>query len=106
MPADALAVHGLTAEFLADKPLFGAIADGFLAFVGDAPLVAHNAGFDKCLSQCRAKAHGQATYWNRARDRHRWCWRDASIPADHLGSPLCQVVRRAVGMHPVHHLAA
>jgi hypothetical protein len=70
VPADALAVHGLTAEFLADKPLFGAIADEFLAFVGDAPLVAHNAGFDQCLSQCRAKAHGQATYWNRARDRH------------------------------------
>jgi len=46
MPADALAVHGLTAEFLADKPLFGAVADEFRAFVGDAPLVAHNAGFD------------------------------------------------------------
>jgi DNA polymerase III subunit epsilon len=46
MPADAVAVHGLTAEFLADKPLFGAVADEFLAFVGDAPLVAHNAGFD------------------------------------------------------------
>jgi len=43
VPADALAVHGLTAEFLADKPLFGAIADEFLAFVGDAPLVPHNA---------------------------------------------------------------
>ena len=46
MPPDALAVHGLTAEFLADKPLFAAIADEFLAFIGDAPLVAHNAGFD------------------------------------------------------------
>jgi hypothetical protein len=46
MPADALAVHGLTAEFLADKPLFAAVADGVLAFVGDTPLVAHNAGFD------------------------------------------------------------
>jgi DNA polymerase III subunit epsilon len=46
MPADAVAVHGLTAEFLADKPLFGDVADEFLAFVGDAPLVAHNAGFD------------------------------------------------------------
>ena len=32
VPADALAVHALTAEFLADRPLFGAIADGFLAF--------------------------------------------------------------------------
>jgi DNA polymerase III epsilon subunit-like protein len=46
MPADALAVHGLTAEFFADKPLFGAVADEFLASVGDASLVAHNAGFD------------------------------------------------------------
>ena len=46
MPADALAVHGLSAEFLVDKPLFGAVADEFLAFVGDAPLVAHNASFD------------------------------------------------------------
>jgi DNA polymerase III subunit epsilon len=46
MPADAVAVHGLTAEFLADKPLFAAIADEPLAFVGDAPLVVRNAGFD------------------------------------------------------------
>jgi hypothetical protein len=46
MPADAIAVHGLTDAFLADKPLFAAVADEFLAFVGDAPLVAHNAGFD------------------------------------------------------------
>jgi DNA polymerase-3 subunit epsilon len=46
MPADALAVHGLSTEFLTDKPLFGAVADEFLAFVGDALLVAHNAGFD------------------------------------------------------------
>ena len=44
--ADAAAVHGLTTEFLADKPLFGAVADELVAFVGDAPLVAHNAGFD------------------------------------------------------------
>jgi DNA polymerase III subunit epsilon len=46
MPGDAVAVHGLTAEFLGDKPLFAAVAGDLLAFVGDAPLVAHNAGFD------------------------------------------------------------
>ena len=40
MPADALAVHGLSAEFLADKPLFAAVAEEFLAFVGHVPLVA------------------------------------------------------------------
>ena len=38
VPADAVAVHGLTTEFLADRPLFGAVADELLAFVGDAPL--------------------------------------------------------------------
>jgi DNA polymerase III subunit epsilon len=46
VPADAVAVHGLTTEFLADNPLFADVADELLAFLGDAPLVAHNAGFD------------------------------------------------------------
>jgi DNA polymerase III subunit epsilon len=46
MPQEAEAVHGLTAAFLSDKPLFGEIADELLAFLGDAPLVMHNAGFD------------------------------------------------------------
>jgi DNA polymerase-3 subunit epsilon len=46
IPAEAFAVHGLSAEFLADKPLFADIAEEFLAFLGDAPLVIHNAGFD------------------------------------------------------------
>jgi DNA polymerase-3 subunit epsilon len=44
--AEALAVHGLSNEFLADKPLFSEIVDEFLAFIGDAPLVIHNASFD------------------------------------------------------------
>jgi DNA polymerase III subunit epsilon len=56
MPADAVAVHGLTAEFLADKPLFAAIADEFLAFVGDAPIVAHNAGFDVAFINAELRA--------------------------------------------------
>lgn len=42
----AVEVHGLTCEFLADKPRFAAIADGFMAFVRDAQLVIHNAPFD------------------------------------------------------------
>lgn len=46
MPAEAFAVHGLSAEFLKDKPLFADIADEFLAFIGEDPLVIHNAGFD------------------------------------------------------------
>jgi DNA polymerase III subunit epsilon len=46
VPAEAYAVHGLSAEFLKDKPTFAEICEDFLAFVGDAPLVAHNATFD------------------------------------------------------------
>jgi DNA polymerase III subunit epsilon len=46
MPTDAQAVHGLTTEFLAGQPLFSAVVDEFLDFIGDAPLVIHNAEFD------------------------------------------------------------
>ena len=46
MPAEAFAVHGLSSEFLADKPLFAHIVEEFLQFIGDAPLVIHNASFD------------------------------------------------------------
>ncbi|MEN3349070.1 MAG: polymerase subunit epsilon [Bradyrhizobium sp.] len=46
MPAEAFAVHGLSTEFLASKPLFTEVVDEFLAFIGDTPLVIHNASFD------------------------------------------------------------
>jgi DNA polymerase-3 subunit epsilon len=46
MPAQALAVHGLTGDFLSDKPLFAHKVADLIAFLGDAPLVAHNAMFD------------------------------------------------------------
>ncbi|MDC0887194.1 DNA polymerase III subunit epsilon [Altererythrobacter sp.] len=46
MPAGAEAVHGLSEAFLSDKPLFKDTAQELLDFIGDAPLVAHNASFD------------------------------------------------------------
>ncbi|MFN3470491.1 MAG: DNA polymerase III subunit epsilon [Novosphingobium sp.] len=46
MPAEAEAVHGLSITFLSDKPKFAEEADAFLDFIGDSPMVAHNAGFD------------------------------------------------------------
>ncbi len=47
MSEDNIAVHGLTEEFLSDKPVFREIADGFLEFIGsDSMLIAHNASFD------------------------------------------------------------
>ncbi len=42
----ALKVHGLSDQFLSDKPLFGEIAQGFLEFISDSTLVIHNASFD------------------------------------------------------------
>ena len=46
MPPEAERVHGLSAAFLATKPRFAELADELLDFLGEAPLVAHNAGFD------------------------------------------------------------
>jgi DNA polymerase-3 subunit epsilon len=46
MPPEAERIHGLGDAFLADKPLFAARAAEFLEFIGESPLVAHNAGFD------------------------------------------------------------
>jgi DNA polymerase III subunit epsilon len=46
MPADAFAVHGLSAAFLTGKPVFAQVVEEFLDFVGDAKLVIHNAEFD------------------------------------------------------------
>jgi DNA polymerase III subunit epsilon len=46
MPAEAFAVHGLSEEFLKDKTFFAEAADDLIAFLGEAPLVIHNAAFD------------------------------------------------------------
>jgi DNA polymerase III subunit epsilon len=46
MPAEAFAIHGLSIEFLKGHKRFGEVCDEFLAFIGDAPLVIHNASFD------------------------------------------------------------
>jgi DNA polymerase-3 subunit epsilon len=46
IPEEAFRVHGLSAEFLAGKPIFAKIAGDFLTFAGDAKIIAHNAEFD------------------------------------------------------------
>ncbi len=46
MPRDAQNVHGLSSDFLTGQPVFEMVIDDFLAFIEDAPLVAHNAAFD------------------------------------------------------------
>jgi DNA polymerase-3 subunit epsilon len=46
IPEEAIRIHGLSLEILGAAPVFAAIADDLLAFLGDAPLVIHNAEFD------------------------------------------------------------
>jgi DNA polymerase III subunit epsilon len=61
MSASAFDVHGISAEFLKDKPLFAEIADEFLAFIGEAPLVAHNAAFDFGFINAELERAGKPT---------------------------------------------
>lgn len=46
MPEEAFRIHGLSDDFLRDKPVFAEVAAEFVAFIGDARLVIHNAAFD------------------------------------------------------------
>lgn len=46
MPSEAEAIHGLGDKFLSDKPEFSATVEALLEFIGDSPLIAHNATFD------------------------------------------------------------
>jgi DNA polymerase-3 subunit epsilon len=64
MPSEAEAVHGLSIAFLSDKPLFASIADDLLAFIGDSPIVAHNAGFDMNFINAELKRVGRAAIPN------------------------------------------
>ncbi|MGB8337591.1 MAG: DNA polymerase III subunit epsilon [Burkholderiales bacterium] len=57
----ALEIHGLTAEFLQDKPLFAHIADEFIAYISDAELIIHNASFDLAFLNAELAACGKTT---------------------------------------------
>jgi len=46
MPSEAEAVHGLSDRFLSDKPSFGDVCEQLLTFIGESPMIAHNASFD------------------------------------------------------------
>lgn len=60
MPAQAFEVHGLSREFLNDKPLFADRAEELVAFLGDAQLVAHNAMFDLGFLNAELERAGRA----------------------------------------------
>lgn len=59
VPAEAVAVHGLTEAFLADKPTFGEVVGDFMDFIGnDSTLVIHNASFDMKFINAELKTFG------------------------------------------------
>jgi DNA polymerase III subunit epsilon len=60
MPEEAFRVHGISAEFLAGKPVFANIAANFLRFAGGAKIVAHNAEFDMRFLNAELAAVGIA----------------------------------------------
>jgi DNA polymerase-3 subunit epsilon len=60
MPAEAERIHGLSLQFLSDKPRFHEAVDELIAFIGDAPLIAHNATFDFGFLNAELTACGRA----------------------------------------------
>ena len=62
MPAEAEKIHGLSSAFLRGKPKFDSadVVDAFLEFVGDAPIIAHNAGFDRNFVNFELERCGRA----------------------------------------------
>jgi DNA polymerase-3 subunit epsilon len=61
MPEQAFKIHGLSSDFLKDKPLFADKADELIAFLGDAQLVAHNAMFDLGFLNAELERAGRGT---------------------------------------------
>tara|TARA_A100000171_G_C2133491_1_gene148317 strand:+ start:1142 stop:1825 length:684 start_codon:yes stop_codon:yes gene_type:complete len=69
MPEAAFRVHGLSDDFLKDQPLFRSIADDFLTFIGEDPLVIHNATFDMKFLNAELTSMGrEALEYSRAVD--------------------------------------
>ncbi|MBS40461.1 MAG: DNA polymerase III subunit epsilon [Rhodospirillales bacterium] len=61
MPPDAQKIHGLSDEFLKDKPVFSNIAEAFLDFISDAKLIIHNAKFDISFINAELERGGLST---------------------------------------------
>jgi len=61
VPMGAFQIHGLSTEFLADKPKFAEVADDLLGFVGESPLIIHNAEFDMKFINVELERAGKGT---------------------------------------------
>jgi DNA polymerase III subunit epsilon len=62
VPKDAAQIHGLTTEFLLDKPLFAEKIDEFLDFLGESKLIIHNAAFDMRFLNYEMKQVGKKAW--------------------------------------------
>jgi DNA polymerase-3 subunit epsilon len=87
MPKEAEQIHGLSDDFLKDKPLFPSVAGAFLAFIADDPLIIHNAAFDMKFINAELELAGFARLDDgRARDtvfmaRQKFPGQSASLDA-------------------------
>lgn len=69
VPQEAVDVHGITNEFLKDKPVFSQVFDEFVAFIGEGHLVIHNAEFDMKFINAELVAVGHPPIgWNKVID--------------------------------------
>jgi DNA polymerase III subunit epsilon len=59
---DAVKIHGLTDEFLSDKPVFAALADEILAYCRGAEIIIHNASFDVGFLNAELKRLGRGVF--------------------------------------------
>ena len=64
VPDSAFRVHGISRDFLIDKPIFSHVMDEFLKFIGDDPLIAHNAEFDMKFINEELKRAGRPSLEN------------------------------------------
>ena len=81
--ADAMAVHGITNERVANEPVFAEIADDFINFIGDAKLVIHNAPFDMGFINAELAKCGREFCPMTARLTH-WLWHGVNSPVVRL----------------------
>ncbi|PZO82288.1 MAG: DNA polymerase III subunit epsilon [Micavibrio aeruginosavorus] len=65
IPPEATAVHGITNDFVKDKPTFGEVVGGFMDFIGESRLVIHNAEFDVKFLNAELKLFGFPSLDNR-----------------------------------------
>ena len=95
MPAEAFAVHGLSEEFLKDKPFFAEVADDLIAFLGDAPLVIHNAAFDLGFLNAELERVEPAADRARAAGRHAADRAPQASRRVRTGSTICACAMRS-----------